>query len=162
MNKKPGLLFSVIVFTIIVVAAAFHVNLGGDSMVHLREGVNPDMVLYVCLAENSTWNQVAQGLRLVARYAPLFFSFAGVVLLFSWGWALYQNLLKDKFSDDVYKNPWELTKIVFWVMIVFSVIYMTPNHFRRVEIHGDDRAWVLCDNNSVDARAVPYKRVSLY
>jgi len=162
MNKKPGLLFSVIVFTIIIVAAAFHVNMGGDSMVHLREGVNPDMVLYVCPAEDSLWIQVSQGLRLLARYAPLFFSFAAIVLLFSWGWALYQNLLKDKFSDDVYKNPWDLTKVIFWIMIAFTVIYMTPNHYRRVDVRGDDRAWVLCESDSVGAKAAPYKRVSLY
>lgn len=162
MNKKPGLLFAVSVFTIIIVAASFHLSLGGDSAVALRTGVNPDSVLYVCPATSSTWTQVSQGLRLLANFAPLFFSFAGIVLLFSWGWALYQNLLKDKFVDDAYKNPWGLTKVLFWLIIIFTVLYVTPNHFRQVDVRGSDETWVLCESNSNDARAVPYQRVTLH
>ena len=160
MNKKPGLFFAISVFTIIIVASAFHLGLGGDAPVKLREGVNPDNVLYVCSAASSTWEQVSQGLHFMAKFAPLFFSFIGIVLLFSWGWALYQNLLKDKFSDDVYKNPWDLTKVFFWIIVVFTVIYMTPNHFRGVEIRGIDQKMVLCESNSPGARAISYKRVS--
>ena len=162
MNKKPGLLFAVSVFTIIIVAASFHLNLGGDSTVTLQPGVNPDSVLYVCPAQSSTWSQVSQGLRLLADLAPLFFSFVGIVLLFSWGWALYQNLLKDKFVEDAYKNPWGLTKVLFWMVIIFTILYVTPNHFRQVDIRGNNENWVLCESNSDDARAVPYKRVTLH
>lgn len=162
MNKKPGLLFSVVVFTIIIVAASFHFSLESDKVVKLAANVNPDKVLYVCSAGSSTWDQIGKSLHLLARFAPVFFSFAGIVVLFSWGWALYQNLLKDKFSEDVYKNPWGLTKVIFWMMVVFTVIYASPNHYRRIDLRGSNEAWVLCENNSQDARAVPYKNVSLH
>ena len=163
MNKKPGLLFAVSVFTIIIVAVSFNMNLGENAAVKLPSGVNPDNVLYVCeIAKDSTWFQISEGLRFLAHFAPLFFSFAGIVLLFSWGWALYQNLLKDKFVDDAYKNPWGLTKALFWMVVVFTVLYLTPNHFRRVEVRGDDRAWVLCENTSEGARPVNYRAVRLH
>jgi len=161
MNKKPGLLFAVSVFTIIIVAASFHLSLGGNDPVKLRAGVNPDNVLYVCSAANASWAQVSQAMHLLAKLAPLFFSFAGIVLLFSWGWALYQNLLKDKFVEDAYKNPWNLTKVFFWIVVVFTVVYLTPNYFRRVDVRGSEEQWVLCDNTSDGARAVNYRAVRL-
>ncbi len=161
MNKKPGFLFAVSVFTIIIVAVSFNFNLGANDPVKLRNGINPDNVLYVCSAASSTWDQVSQGLRFFARLAPLFFSFIGIVLFFSWGWALYQNLLKDKFVDEAYKNPWELTKIFFWMVVIFTVFYVTPNHFRQVDVRGSEEQWVLCDSTSKDARAVNYRAVRL-
>ena len=161
MNKKPGLLFAISVFTIIIVAVSFNLNFGANPPIQLPEGVNPDNVLYVCPVENTTWNQVSQGLRFLARFAPLFFSFAGIVLVFSWGWALYQNLLKDKFVEDAYKNPWDLTKVFFWLVVVFTVAYMTPNHFREVNVRGSEEQWVLCDNTSDGARPVNYRAVTL-
>lgn len=162
MNKKPGLLFAVSVFTIIIVAASFHLSLGENTPIMLKSGINPDAVLYVCPATNSAWTQLSTGLHLLAKLTPLFFSFAGIVLLFSWGWALYQNLLKDKFVDEAYKNPWGLTKVFFWMAVIFTIFYMTPNHYRQVDVRGSDETWVLCENNSVGARPVPYKRVTLH
>ena len=162
MNKKPGLVFAISVFTIIIVAVSFNLNLGGNAPVELQPGVNPDNVLYVCPAINETWTQVSNGLRFLARFAPLFFSFAGIVLLFSWGWALYQNLLKDKFVEDAYKNPWGLTKMFFWLVVVFTVCYVTPNRFRQVEVRGSDEQFVLCESTSNDARAVYYRSVKLH
>ena len=161
MNKKPGLLFSIVVFTIIIVAVSFNLNLGANAPVVLPAGVNPEKVLYVCPTESATWTQVSEGLRIVAKFAPLFFSFAGIILFFSWGWALYQNLLKDKFVEDAYKTPWELTKAFFWVMMVFTVLYMTPNHFRQVNVRGSDKQWVLCESTSDDAKAANYRAVNL-
>ena len=162
MNKKPGLLFAISVFTIIIVAVSFDLNLGANTPVELMEGVNPDNVLYVCPAASETWLSISNALHFFARFAPLFFSFAGIVLLFSWGWALYQNLLKDKFVDEAYKNPWELTKAFFWIVIVFTVLYVTPNHFRQVEVRGSTEQWVLCDNTSDGAQAVNYRAVKLH
>ena len=161
MKKKPGLLFAVSLLAIIILAVSFNMNLGGYTPVHLREGINPDSVLYVCPASSEIWDQISESLRLMSKYIYLFFTFAGIVLLFSWGWALYQNLLKDKFSDDAYKNPWGLTKIFFWMLVVFIVIVMTPNHFRHVEVRGSSEQWGLCDYDSEGARAVPYGRVTV-
>ena len=83
-----------------------------------------------------------------------------IVLLFAWGWALYQNLLKDKFNADVYKNPWGITKIVFWAVIIAVLLVKTPNYFRRVDVRGHGNNWVLCENTSEGAKAAPYKMVS--
>ena len=161
MNKKPGLLFAISALAIIIIAVSFHFNFGENVPVELSEGVNPDNVLYVCNAANTTWIQISQGLHFLASFAPFFFSFVGIVLFFSWGWALYQNLLKDKFVDEAYKNPWELTKIFFWMAVVFTVLYVTPNHFRQVEVRGSDEQWVLCENTSEGATAVNYRAVKL-
>jgi len=161
MNKKPGLFFSVCVLAIIVIAASFNLNFGGNPPVHLREGVNPDNVLYVCPVADTTWNQISESLHLVGKYAYLLFFFAGFVLLFSWGWAFYQNLLKDKFNADAYQNSWNLTKIVFWGAVIYTILIMTPNHFRRVDIRGSNHQYVLCENTSTGARAVNSKAVTI-
>ena len=161
MNKKPGLLFTVSLLAIIILAASFNMNFGGNAPVHLRAGINPDNVLYVCPATSDGWNQFSTGLHAVGQYAHLLFAFIILVLMFSWGWALYQNLLKDKFSADVYKKPWELTKSVFWGIVIFTVVYMTPNYYRTVHVRGARADYVLCESTSTGARAVNPSAVSL-
>lgn len=163
MNKKPGLLFAIALFAIIILATSFHMDFGGNPPLELRSGVNPENVLYVCPVTSSVWETLSQSLHYLDRYASVFFAFIGIVLTFSWGWAIYQNLLKDKFSEDAYKNPWALTKTFFWLIIIFTILIATPNRFRTVGIrdnHGKvDYSWVLCDNTSEGAQAVSYKRV---
>ena len=161
MNKKPGLLFAVVVFAIIILAASFNMNLGGNAPVHLKAGVNPDTILYVCPIGESNWDTFATAFSMWRQQIYMFFVFAMIVLLFSWGWALYQNLLKDKFSDDVYKNPWGLTKMFFWAGVVCTVLAMTPNYYRRVHVNGNNQQWVLCENTSEGARPVRASAVSL-
>ena len=156
MNKKPGLLFSIALLAIIIIAASFDMNLGGNAPVTLRAGVNPDNVLYVCPVTSIGWDSASAMMKFASRYIYMMFSFFFIVLLFSWGWALYQNLLKDKFSADAYKNPWALTKMFFWAVVVCVVVAMTPNYFRTVQIRvgGQKTDMVLCENNSTCARAV--------
>ena len=162
MNKNPGLLFTVSLLAIIVLAASFNMNFGGNAPVHLPAGVSPDSVLYVCPTGGAGgFLQFSVALHAVGKYAYLFFAFMVLVLAFSWGWALYQNLLKDKFSADAYKNPWGLTKGVFWMAVVFFVLFMTPNYFRRVEVRGHGSDWVFCENTSAGARAVKPGAVTL-
>ena len=161
MNKKPGLLFVVVVFAMIVLAASFDMNLGGDSVVRLKAGINPDTILYVCPIKSGNWDVFANAFSFWEKYVYMFFIFAAIVLSFSWGWALYQNLLKDKFSADAYKNPWGLTKIFFWAGVICTVLAVTPNHFRTVHVHGDNRNWVLCENFSEGARPVRAQAVEL-
>ena len=162
MNKNPGLLFTVSLLAIIILAASFNMNFGGNPPIQLPNGVNPDSVLYVCpIGDEGGFSQFSAALHAVGKYVRLFFSFMTLMLVFSWGWGLYQNLLKDKFSADAYKNPWALTKIVFWMVVVFSVLFMTPNHFRRVDIRGHGDNWVLCESTSLGARAVNPRAVNL-
>ncbi len=160
MNKKPGLLFTVSLLAIIIVAASFDMNLGGNAPIRLPAGVNPDSVLYVCPIGDGAWVQFSSALHMVGRYVSLFFAFMVIILVFSWGWGLYQNLLKDKFSADAYKNPWSLTKIVFWMAVIFFVLFKTPDYFRSVEVRGHGTNWTLCENTSAGARAIRPKNVS--
>lgn len=161
-EKKPGLLLVVSALAMIILAAVFHMELGGNPPVSLPAGVNPDDVLYVCpLGDGGTWSQFSNILHRIGKYVYLFFAFMVLVLMFSWGWALYQNLLKDKFNADVYKNPWDLTKIVFWMAIVVFVLFMTPNHFRMVDVRGKGTNWVLCENTSDGARPTWPKNVGM-
>ena len=162
MNKKPGLLIAVSIFAIIILSVAFNMNFGGGSPVKLPEGVNPDSVLYVCPIASNTWDHLSESLHFMSKYASFFFSFVGIVLFFSWGWALYQNLLKDKFNEEAYKNSWAITKVMFWLIIAFTVLIVTPNHYRRVDVRGHGSDWVLCDSTSENAQPVKYKGVTLH
>jgi len=163
MNKKPGLLFAVCVLAMIILAAAFHMDFGGAAAVKLRAGVDPNNVLYVCPIQESGWTTFADALKFGKRYVFMGFVFAFMVLLFSWTWALYQNLVKDKFNENAYKNPWGLTKIFFWAVVVYLILSMTPNYFRTVHVHSNGRVtdWTLCENNSENARPVNPKAVTL-
>ncbi|MCQ2574789.1 MAG: hypothetical protein MJ156_01635 [Alphaproteobacteria bacterium] len=163
MNKKPGLLFSISILALIVLAASFDVHIGAQHVVRLREGIDPATVLYVCPIESSIWDNLSNALVNGRKYVYMFFFFFSMILLFSWGWALYQNLLKDKFSKDVYKNPWGLTKIFFWGFIIFLLLVHTPNHYRyvKIDIKGHTTEWVLCENTSEGARAISAKAIKV-
>lgn len=162
MNKNPGLLLTVSLLAIIILAASFNMNFGGNPPIHLPAGVNPDNVLYVCpVGGDNFWTQFSTALHAIGKYAYLLFAFIILVLFFSWGWALYQNLLKDKFSADAYKNPWDLTKVVFWMVVVFFVLFKTPDYFRTVEVRGHGAHWTLCENTSPGAKLVRPNNVKL-
>jgi len=163
MNKKPGLLFAVCVLAAIILAAAFKMGIGGNEVAHLRSGINPDNVLYVCPIANHSWDTFSRAMTIGHKTIYIAFAFFLIILLFSWAWALYQNLLKDKFSADVYKNPWGLTKIFFWAIVICTVLTMTPNHFRAVKIGKNSTTanWVLCESSSEGARPVNPKAIVL-
>jgi len=155
MNKKPGLLFSVCALAMIVLASVFKLDLLKSKQT-LQSTKNIANHLFVCPMANSTWDSISDMLSKGKEYMYMAVAFVVIVLLFAWGWALYQNLLKDKFSADVYKNPWEITKIVFWAAVICFVLVKTPNYFRpHVRINSTN--WVLCDNTSENARAVRLK-----
>lgn len=161
MNKKPGLLFAISLLAMIILAVYFNMDFGKNAPLALPAGVNPDNVLYVCPTASQTFDQISSALKGLSRYVYIMFWFAGIVLFFSWAWAFYQNLLKDKFSADAYKNPWQLTKIIFWMMIVFFLLLVTPNHFRNVKVRGHSENYVLCENTSIGAKAVRPNGVTL-
>jgi hypothetical protein len=162
MNKKPGLFLSVSVLAAIILATGFGFHLGGSEAIRLRAGINPGDVLYVCPVSNDIFDSLSQSFSMLSQQVYVLFTFALIVLAFSWGWALYQNLLKDKFSADVYKNPWALTKIFFWAMVVVTIIMVTPNYFRTVHVHikGHTYDYVLCESNSTGARAINERAVT--
>ena len=83
-----------------------------------------------------------------------------MILFFSWGWALYQNLLKDEFKRDSFKNPWAMTKIAFWAGVIVLLVLMTPNHFRKVRYGARPEAYVLCESDTPGAHAGLAEKVS--
>ena len=71
-----------------------------------------------------------------------------------WMWALYQNLLKDKFNRDSFKKPWMFTKFLFWAIVIMTVLMKTPDYFRAIEIDGARGQYVLCESSTPGAKIV--------
>ena len=156
---KPSMTLAIVLMIIIVLMTAFNIHLGSNTPLN----ISPEQMahtLFVCpVARNSIWVTFAMLLRRATKPITIGFSFAALMLMFSWGWALYQNLLKDKFSRDVYKNPWAFTKMTFWALVMVIIAMSTTAHFRAVHVDGSNEKWVLCDNNSPKAVAVPAEKV---
>lgn len=158
MNKT--MVFALIILTMIIVASAFNMHLFPTSTPIDVPQEMLGQVLYVCPYENSTWMSIANGFRPFTKWIVMLFVFALIILAFVWGWALYQNLLKDKFVRDAFKTPWDGTKALFWAGVIVLMILMTPNNFKRVYVFGYNEPFVLCDNVSKGAQAIPADKVS--
>ena len=98
-------------------------------------------------------------MRFFTNYIIAGFFFCLVLLAFGWGWQLYQNLLSDKFKRESFKNIWALTKIWFWAFVITMLLLYTPNAFRRVSVTGSGDNWVLCNDSTPGASAVPANTV---
>lgn len=151
---KPTMMFAIIMLTAIVLMTAFNIHLGPAADVVAISAENAPNALYVCPAASDLWDKLATGFAVLKRPLIIGFFFAVIVLLFTWGWALYQNLLKDKFVRDAFKTPWAFTKLLFWGVVIVSLLLATPNYFRTVHLTGASGNWVLCDNNSPGAQPV--------
>lgn len=150
---KPTMMFAVIMVTAIVLMVSFNITLSPNTPIVLNDTIAPN-ALFVCPVTDSGWIQVADGLGHFTRPLVIALFFAMMILTAVWSWALYQNLLKDKFNRDSFKNPWAFTKWLFWAAIIVFMLIRTPDSFRTVHIDGANGAWVLCDNNTPGARAV--------
>ena len=140
---KPVMLYAIIAVAAIAIVASFGFQLGNPPPT-IPESVVGN-VLFVCPADNVTWDSIAASLHPFNRYVIGGFFFTAVLLLFGWGWQLYQNLLSDKFKRESFKNIWGFTKIWFWALVIVTLLIYTPNHFRRVEITGAPGNWVMCN-----------------
>ena len=157
MNKKPGLLFSVYALAMIILASVFKFHLNGVNESTANATKNVAQYIFVCPATNKTWESIAQMFSIGKSFIYFGIAFIIIVLVFGWGWALYQNLLKDKFDVAPYKTPWGITKVVFWAVVICYVLMMTPNHFRTKITRkggGHETVWVLCEQTAKDARAL--------
>ena len=150
---KKGLVYSVIALAAIVIVASFNMQLGNNEIPTISESMAGN-VLYVCPSGDSAWDSVAIAMRPLTNYIFAGFFFGLVLLAFGWGWQLYQNLLADKFKRDAFKNIWTFTKWGFWLLVIATLILVTPNNFRRVEITGYGDNWVMCDAHNPNAQAV--------
>lgn len=150
--KKP-MMSAIILLTIIILMASFDFSLDGSAPIPVPESMR-GVALFICPASSGFWDSMASGFAPFTRYIVMGFFFAAIVLTFMWGWALYQNLLKDSFNKDSFSKPWSFTKILFWVGMVVILILNTPNRYRHVTVSGHVGDWVLCENTSVGAHAV--------
>lgn len=155
---KPTMLFAIVLLTAIILMVSFDISLSPVKAVSVPASVLPN-TLYVCPASGGTWTTISQALGQMVRPLIIGFFFAVILLCFAWAWAMYQNLLKDKFVRDAFKTPWAATKMLFWAVVILSMLVMTPNYFRHVRLGGTDQNWVLCENNTPGARAVRADKV---
>lgn len=155
---KPTMMFAIIMLAVIVLMVSFNVSLSPNAPIVLNDAVAPN-ALFVCPVTDSFWTQVAGGLSQVKRPLVIAFFFAVMILIAVWSWALYQNLLKDKFDRGSFKKAWGFTKLLFWATIIMHILIHTPDSFRTVHIDGANGEWVLCDNNTPGARAVHANKV---
>ena len=152
-EMKKGLLWSIVALAAIVIVAGFHMQLETPTQTNIPESMLGN-ILYVCPATSGTWDSIAFALRQFTNYIIAGIFFAVVLLAFGWGWQLYQNLLSDKFKRESFKTVWMLTKWCFWITVFVTIVLVTPNHFRRVEITNAGDNWVLCDADTPGARVV--------
>lgn len=150
---KQTMIFAIIILTAIVMAASFDLHIIPQEPLQIPASLS-GQALYVCPAASQTWDTIATMLRPFQRYITVGIFFVIMILCFNWGWALYQNLLSDKFKQDAFKTPWQFTKFTFWMIVAVVIISFTPNYFRRVTIDGASGEWVLCENTTPGARAV--------
>lgn len=157
---KPSFIFSIIALVAIVVAASFSIQMSPHNPIVIPESV-AGSELYVCHAASQTWDSIAVAMRPFNRYIIIGFFFVVMILLFNWGWAMYQNLLNDKFKRESFSNIWKFTKFTFWAGVIILMVSATPNHFRTVHIRGVGGDWVLCENNTPGAAAVRADAVTM-
>ena len=147
------MLFAIVMITAIIIIVGFGLQLEHTTQIALTPAQMAHAI-YICPGDSSTWDSIARGMRAVNRYALFGFFGCAVVLMFVWGWRLYQNLLEDKFTRTSFSKVWQLTKFLFWAGVIILIMSRTPNHFRRVQIDGLDGNWVMCNYNTPGAMAV--------
>ncbi len=150
---KPTMLFAIVALVAIVMVSSFDLQLAPNDALNIASDMVAN-VLYVCPAASTFWDGFASALRPFSHYFIIALFFVIMLLMFSWGWALYQNLLTDSFKRDSFKKPWQMTKMLFWASVIITIFVMTPNYFRSVHINGAPGEWVLCESDTPGARAV--------
>lgn len=151
---KPTMVTAICLLAGIIIMTSFGLQLDPtDAISKIPDTVSAN-ILYVCPAASSTWDPIATGFSAFTRYLKILLIFGVIVVAFSWGWAFYQNLLKDKFDADKYKTPWGLTKMMLWGIVIFLLLIYTPNHFRTVHVKGIKKDYVMCEAGDTGAMRV--------
>jgi len=157
---KSSFIFAIVILMAIIVMASFNIHLAPHAAIVVPESV-AGSELYVCHAASNTWDSIAMSMRPFNHWIIMAFFFVTMILLFNWGWAMYQNLLNDKFNRKDFTNIWKFTKFTFWVGVIILLLAATPNHFRTVHIRGVSGDWVLCDSDTPGAAAVRADAVTM-
>ena len=142
---KSTMVTAICLLTAIIIVSSFGLQLDPvDVSSQIPDAVAAN-ILYVCPVESTIWDPIAAGFSQFSKFFKVLLAACLIVLSFSWGWAFYQNLLKDKFDGDKYKQPWGLTKMLFWAVVVIFMLMMTPNYFRTVHVNGISKDFILCE-----------------
>lgn len=166
---KPIMIFAFAMMTLVILMASFDIHLGDVVPTVAVPADRLGDALYICPAISNGWDSASSILKTMKTPIIIGMFFALTMLLFAWGWALYQNLLKDKFNKNAFLKPWGFTKMLFWVAIILLLAVNTPNHYRMVHVRNFPGNYVLCENNTPNVwadvgdgkwpKAVVYKAV---
>ena len=159
---KPTMLFTLITIIAIILMVAFDISLAPEAVKIDVSNIPPD-VLFVCpVDKQSVWISIANAFTALKRPINIAFFFALMMLMSLWLWALYQNLLKDKFDRASFKGPWAYTKALFWSVVIVLVLMKTPNYFRFVQVDGLNGNWVICNADSKNAQMQKIEKIHDY
>lgn len=150
---KKSFMFVIILLAGIIIMSSFGLSLDNIPAIQLPKSV-AGRALFVCPMSHSFWDSLSHGLAPYFNYISIGFFFAGMILLAVWGWALYQNLLKDEFKKEAFVSPWGFTKIFIWAFIIVLMLVHNPNRYREVKIENAPGNWVLCEADSTGAKPV--------
>lgn len=152
-KMKPVMLFAIVVLAAIIIVSSFGLQLAPNPAINIASDATAN-ALYVCPAASTFWDSFANAMQPFNRYLIIALFFIVILLGFSWGWALYQNLLQDSFKRESFSKPWQMTKFSFWICVIILLFAMTPNYFRTVHVDGLAGEWVLCESNTPGVIAV--------
>lgn len=150
---KKNMILAIMAIAAIIIMSSFDIQLWPHNAIKIPASYE-GAALFVCPIGNDAWAQFAKGIAPMRKYITWVFFFIIMLLMANWAWALYQNLLSDKFKRDSYSKVWAFTKMAFWAIIIITIVTNTPNHYRMVHLDGINGDWVLCESNSPGARAV--------
>lgn len=158
---NPGFVFSIIAIIAIIVASSFGLHIFPTAPVHILPDSVTGHALFVCPAANSTFDEIAKQLSFIRNSLTVVFFFIFMIWLSMIGWAMYQNLLKDKFEEKSWQSIIFLGKILFWMTLIITILIHAPNHYRNVKLRGADGEFVLCESNNPASLPVHSQAVGL-
>ena len=158
---KPGLFLFVFIAIGVIIAGSFGLQIMPNAVPPLPDSIAAS-ALFVCPAESSVFGQIAQTIIPFQNQMVIVFFFVLMLIFAMYAWALYKNLLNDKFEAKEYATAWWLLKTLFWATVILTVLANTPNGLRSVKLQGIDGNFVLCEDNTPGARPVRASAVILH
>ena len=132
------MMFAIMMVTAIVLMISFDISLSPNAPIVLNDTVAPN-ALFVCPVTKSIWTDIASGIGVLRRPLLIGLFFAIMILTAVWSWALYQNLLKDKFdSSNLSKNNYDFDYNI--INLLNNTTYQDKNVF-EISKKIDARTW---------------------
>ncbi len=119
---KPGMVFSALAVIAIIVASSFGLHIFPIEPIHNLPDSVTSNALYVCPAASFTFDEIAKQISYIRNSLMIVFFFVFMIIIAMTGWALYQNLLKDKFEEKSWQSIVFLAKTLFWITIVITIL----------------------------------------